>query len=379
MARGKLRLYLGAAPGVGKTYAMLNEGWRRKERGTDVVIGWVAGARAPPYRRPDPRSGDLPASDRRVPWSGLRGDGRRRTAGAQTGAGAGRRTRSLQRTRARSTPKRWQDVEELLDAGINVISTVNLQHLESLNDVVERITGVTQQETVPDPVVRNADQIELVDMAPEALRRRLAHGNVYPLGTDRCGHGELFPHRKPHCAAGTGAAVGRRPGRRGAQRLPGAPQHRRSLGDQGARRCLAHRIPRQRRAHPAGSTHGHADQGRTGRGPRALGRHPDQFRNSGARAEPRAARRSRRTVRRSGRQRCCTGAGAGRPGRKRHAAGHGSHPPQSDQRIRPGLRHQLGHPGGRGITGRPCHRHRGRAPGRLRRGGEALRIRREDR
>ena len=76
--------------------------------------------------------------------------------------------------------KRWEDVDTLLDAGINVISTVNLQHLESLNDVVERITGVAQQETVPDRVVRAADQIELVDMAPEALRRRLAHGNIYP-------------------------------------------------------------------------------------------------------------------------------------------------------------------------------------------------------
>ena len=76
--------------------------------------------------------------------------------------------------------KRWEDVNTLLDAGINVISTVNLQHLESLNDVVERITGVAQQETVPDRVVRAADQIELVDMAPEALRRRLAHGNIYP-------------------------------------------------------------------------------------------------------------------------------------------------------------------------------------------------------
>ncbi|HEX7526773.1 MAG TPA: DUF4118 domain-containing protein, partial [Gaiellaceae bacterium] len=79
---------------------------------------------------------------------------------------------------ARNT-KRWQDIEELLDAGINVISTVNIQHLESLNDVVERITGITQRETVPDEVVRAADQIELVDMSPEALRRRMAHGNVY--------------------------------------------------------------------------------------------------------------------------------------------------------------------------------------------------------
>src|SRR3954464_3412268 len=76
-------------------------------------------------------------------------------------------------------PKRWQEVEELLDAGITVISTVNVQHLESLNDVVTQITGIEQQEKVPDEVVRAADQIELVDITPEALRRRLAHGNVY--------------------------------------------------------------------------------------------------------------------------------------------------------------------------------------------------------
>jgi two-component system sensor histidine kinase KdpD len=76
--------------------------------------------------------------------------------------------------------KRWQDVEDLLAAGIDVLSTVNVQHLQSLNDVVEKITGVPQQETVPDEVVRKAEQVELVDITPEALRRRLAHGNVYP-------------------------------------------------------------------------------------------------------------------------------------------------------------------------------------------------------
>ena len=76
-------------------------------------------------------------------------------------------------------PKRWQDVHELLDAGIDVVTTVNVQHLESLNDDVEAITGVKQRETVPDHVVRDADQIQLVDLPPEALRRRLAHGNVY--------------------------------------------------------------------------------------------------------------------------------------------------------------------------------------------------------
>ncbi len=179
MARGKLRLYLGAAPGVGKTYAMLNEGWRRKERGTDVVIGWVQEHGRP---QTDAQIRDLEIFPRTV--SEYRG---------QTfeemdvdGLFARRPELVLVDELAHSNvpgskhAKRWQDVEELLDAGINVISTINLQHLESLNDVVERITGVTQHETVPDPVVRAADQVELVDMAPEALRRRLAHGNIYP-------------------------------------------------------------------------------------------------------------------------------------------------------------------------------------------------------
>ncbi len=87
----------------------------------------------------------------------------------------------LAHTNAPGSPneKRWQDVEQLRDAGIDVISTLNIQHLESLNDVVERITGVTQRETIPDEVARRAEQVELVDMAPEALRRRMAHGNIY--------------------------------------------------------------------------------------------------------------------------------------------------------------------------------------------------------
>src|SRR5664280_3132931 len=76
--------------------------------------------------------------------------------------------------------KRWQDVQQLLDAGIEVITTVNIQHLESLNDVVAAITGIKQVETVPDEVVRAAEQIELVDMTPQALRRRMAHGHIYP-------------------------------------------------------------------------------------------------------------------------------------------------------------------------------------------------------
>ncbi len=110
--------------------------------------------------------------------------------------------------------KRWQDVEELLDAGIDVISTVNIQHLESLNDVVERITGVEQRETIPDDVVRAADQVELVDMTPEALRRRMAHGNIYAADQIDAALANYFRPGNLGRAAGAGPAVGGRPGRR---------------------------------------------------------------------------------------------------------------------------------------------------------------------
>ena len=178
-ARGTLRLYLGAAPGVGKTYAMLNEGRRRRDRGTDVVVAFVeTHGRA----RTAEQVGDLEVVPRRTlehrgaSFEELDVDAvlARRPAVALVD--------ELAHTNVPGSrnEKRWQDVEELLDAGIDVISTLNIQHLESLNDVVERITGVTQRETIPDEVARRADQIELVDMSPEALRRRMAHGNVYP-------------------------------------------------------------------------------------------------------------------------------------------------------------------------------------------------------
>ena len=176
--RAKLRIYLGSAPGVGKTYAMLNEGRRRAERGTDTVIGFVdthgrantaaqirdlevIPTKTADYRQSSFEEMDLDAILARRPELVL--------------------VDELPHTNlpgSRNT-KRWQDIDELLEAGIEVITTVNIQHLESLNDLVGRITGVTQRETVPDAVVRAADQIELVDMSPEALRRRLAHGNVY--------------------------------------------------------------------------------------------------------------------------------------------------------------------------------------------------------
>ncbi|NEE08192.1 sensor histidine kinase KdpD [Streptomyces sp. SID7499] len=178
MARGKLRIHLGAAPGVGKTYAMLSEAHRRVGRGTDCVVGFVEhhgrprtevmlhGLEQVPRRELEYRGGVFPEMDldavlARRPQVALVDEL------AHTNVPGSRNA------------KRWQDVEELLAAGIDVVSTVNIQHLESLGDVVESITGVRQQETVPDEVVRRADQVELVDMTPEALRRRMAHGNIY--------------------------------------------------------------------------------------------------------------------------------------------------------------------------------------------------------
>ena len=176
---GQLRIYLGAAAGVGKTYDMLCEGHRRAERGADVVVAFVEthgrkhtaalldGLEIIPrtkikYRGAEFEEMDLDAVLARRPEIALVDEF------AHTNVPGSR------------NEKRWQDVQELLAAGIEVISNVNIQHLESLNDVVQKITGVPQRETVPDAMVRAADQVELVDMTPEALRRRMAHGNVYP-------------------------------------------------------------------------------------------------------------------------------------------------------------------------------------------------------
>ena len=179
MARGSLRIYLGAAPGVGKTFDMLNEGRRRAERGTDVVIGLVETHARP---RTAEQLGGLEVIPRRkMEYSGTI------LEEMDLDAVLARHPKvalvdELAHTNVPGSRniKRWEDIEELLEAGIDVISTVNIQHLESLNDVVEGITGIKQKETVPDAWVRGADQIELVDSTPEALRRRMAHGNIYP-------------------------------------------------------------------------------------------------------------------------------------------------------------------------------------------------------
>lgn len=178
MDRGQLRVYLGAAPGVGKTFAMLDEAHRRRDRGTDVVVGYVeTHGRA----KTQDALGDLEVIPRaKVAYKGTVQEEMDLTAILSR-----RPTVVLVDELAHTNvsgslhTKRWEDVEALLEAGIGVITTVNIQHLESLNDVTEAITGVRQGETVPDRVVRGADQIELVDMSPPALRRRLAHGNVY--------------------------------------------------------------------------------------------------------------------------------------------------------------------------------------------------------
>jgi len=178
MADGRLRIYLGAAPGVGKTYGMLCEAHRRRERGTDVVVGLVETHGRP--RTATMLDGLETVSRRVIDYRGATF-----TELDVDAILARRPTVVLIDELAHSNvpgsrnAKRWQDVNELLDAGIDVLSTLNIQHLESLNDVVERITGVPQRETVPDAVVRGAAQVELVDMTPEALRRRMAHGNVY--------------------------------------------------------------------------------------------------------------------------------------------------------------------------------------------------------
>lgn len=206
VAPGQLRVYLGAAPGVGKTFAMLDEGRRRLERGTDVVIGYVEthgrartvqaaeGLEVVPrqllsYRDVETSEMDLAALLARRPDVALVDELAHTNAydpdylTAHPGAHA----------------KRWQDVQQLLEAGIDVITTVNVQHLESLNDVVESITGIRQTETIPDAFVRAAAAVELVDMSPQSLQRRMAHGNIY--GADKIEHALSHYFREGNLAA----------------------------------------------------------------------------------------------------------------------------------------------------------------------------------
>jgi two-component system sensor histidine kinase KdpD len=177
-ARGRLRVYLGMAPGVGKTYRMLEEGHRRLARGTDVAVGFIEPHGRPltaalmdgldlvPRRRVEYRGVvveemDLDAIIARNPTVALIDE--------------------LAHTNVPGSKneKRWRDIEEIRDAGIHVVSTLNVQHLESVADAVATITGAPVNERLPDEVLEDADEIELVDMSPHALRQRMKHGNVY--------------------------------------------------------------------------------------------------------------------------------------------------------------------------------------------------------
>jgi two-component system sensor histidine kinase KdpD len=177
---GRFRIYMGAVAGVGKTFAMLDEGWRRHRRGADVVVGFVE-------THGRPRTAELIRDLEVVPRRGVTYRGSAFEEMDLDAVLARRPEVALVDELAHTNvpgsgrnEKRWQDVIELLSAGINVITTVNVQHLESIADAVERMTGSRVRERVPDWVVRKADQLELIDSSPEQLRRRMVHGNIYP-------------------------------------------------------------------------------------------------------------------------------------------------------------------------------------------------------
>lgn len=178
MARGTLRIFLGAAPGVGKTYEMLEEAHRLGRRGEDVVVAF-----AMDHGRSETRAllGGLEViPPKRLPYRGTEFDEMDLDAVLARAPGTAVVDEYAHSNIPGSrNPKRWQDVDALLDAGIDVLSTVNIQHLASLGDVVSAITDVHQAETVPDDVVRRADQIHLVDISPELLRQRLGDGKIY--------------------------------------------------------------------------------------------------------------------------------------------------------------------------------------------------------
>jgi two-component system, OmpR family, sensor histidine kinase KdpD len=176
--RGRLKVFFGAAPGVGKTFAMLEAARHLRSAGVDVVVAYaethgraeteallgvleVLPPRRIDYHGATLRDLDLDAALARHPTVILVDEL------AHTNASGARHA------------KRWQDVQELLDAGIDVYTTVNVQHLESLNDVVAQITGVRVRETVPDSVFQRADEVELVDLPPDDLLQRLKDGKVY--------------------------------------------------------------------------------------------------------------------------------------------------------------------------------------------------------
>ncbi len=178
-ARGRLRIFLGAFPGVGKTYTMLNEAHRRRSYGEDAVVGFVEthgrqatqsmveGLEVLPRRR-------IAYKDVVIEELDVEAVLRRRPAVCLVDELAHTNAPGSERE------KRYEDVELILDAGINVVTTLNIQHIESLNDRIQALTGVRVRETIPDRIVDDADEIILIDLTPEGARARMEHGHIYP-------------------------------------------------------------------------------------------------------------------------------------------------------------------------------------------------------
>lgn len=176
--RGHLKIYIGYAPGVGKTYAMLNDANSRLEKGEEIVIGYLESHQR---KETENEIGKLETVPRKkVEYNGVVMEE------MDTDTIIARKTSTVLIDELAHTnvpgsknKKRYEDVEEILSQGINVVSTLNIQHLESLNDIVRQITGITVRETIPDKIIENADEVVVIDIAPMALQNRLKGGYVY--------------------------------------------------------------------------------------------------------------------------------------------------------------------------------------------------------
>ena len=336
--RGKLKIFLGAAPGVGKTYEMLAAARRRKAEGVDVVAGLVethgraeteaqlVGLDVVPRRKVEYKGRALDEMDidailKRRPQLVL--------------------VDELAHTNAEGSrhPKRYMDVEELLTAGIDVYSTLNVQHIESLNDVVARITRIRVRETVPDRVLNAADEVELVDLTPADLIGRLNEGKVYVREQAQRALRHYFSPGNLTALARAGAAAHRRARRRADAELHARARHRRPVGGGRARDRLPRSQPgrRQRRAR----RQAHGGRARC-RADRALCRDRPAYRAVGDRAWPsRRGDAARRAAGRGDRDPAGTLGGRGDPGLRplaqRHARGLGQVPALALVRIAPRL------------------------------------------
>ena len=246
--RGRLRIFFGASAGVGKTFSMLEAARTARADGTDIVVGYVE-----PHGRPETERllegleqlPMLPVRYRGVTRREFDLDAALQRRAAITLVDELAHTNLIEGEPAPRHAKRWQDIDEMLGAGLDVWTTLNVQHIESLNDVIASITGVRQQETVPDRVLEDASEIELIDLPPEDLLERLQDGQGLRAGAGRRGPRPVLPHAEPARPARARAAPdggprgrGRPRVRRSGARLPSlagarAIHHRRRTGRAG--------------------------------------------------------------------------------------------------------------------------------------------------